>query len=321
MRSRLANLLKRISKNRPENLRVVLLAIATATVFWLFNALNKEYDATLGYPIDWEFDSEQYIVVEELPSSIRINVKGLGWNLLRASLGLKVNPITIALPNPAVNKKVPGISLTNRVDDDLEELQLNYILDDTLHMNIDFRDKRSFAVYIDSTNISLAENYRIVSPVEYDTHLLEIEGPRDLLYANPSDSFLISIQEDRINSNFEDDIEFTLDRSDLFRFNPSAVNVRFQVAEFTNAQRVVRLEAINFPADSSVTLADTNCMVEFTVRRDLEPTVVADSFKISADYNLLNTADSTLLLRLESVPVEVLDTRITHPQVRVNYNE
>ncbi len=133
------------------------MSIGTAAIFWFFNALNKDYDTTLGYPVDWQFDSEEYIIIDELPERIRINVNGLGWNLLRASLGFKVKPVSIILSNPAANKKIAGISLTNRVDDELEDLQLNYILDDTLAINIDKRGSRSFGVYIDSANISLAE--------------------------------------------------------------------------------------------------------------------------------------------------------------------
>ena len=298
-----------------------MLAIATATVFWLFNALNKEYDATVGYPIHWEFNAEQYIIVDEPPSTIMINVKGLGWNLIRASLGLKVAPISIVLNNPAANKKIPGVSLTNRVADNLEELQLNYILEDTLHMNIDYRDRRSFAVYIDSAAISLADNHRIISSVNYDVELLEIEGPRGLLYENPSDSFLISINEERINNNYNEDIRFRLDRPELYRFNPPTLNVSFAVAEFVEIERLVDVELLDFPDDGSISLADTTCTVQFVVRQDQAETVVADSFNIVADFNLLNMVDSTLLLKVNKVPQEALETRIASPQVRVLYND
>lgn len=300
---------------------MVVLAIVTAAVFWLFNALNKEYDATVGYPIQWEYDAEEYIIVEEPPSTIRINVKGLGWNLIRASLGLKVAPISIVLGNPAASKKIPGVSLTNRVADNLEQLELNYILEDTLHMDIDYRTKRSFGVYVDSTGISLAENYRIVSPINYDVHLLEIEGPRTLLYQNPSDSFLITLKESQITENYNEDIRFRLDRPELFRFNPPSLNVSFEVAEFVAAERTVIIEKLDFPDEGNVLLQDSTCTVEFVVRRDIEKSVVADSFKIIADYNLLNKADSTLILNVNRTPPDVREARITNPQVRVKYNE
>lgn len=297
------------------------MSIITATVFWLFNRLNKEYDASVDYPVTWAFDANEYIVVDKLPSSIRMNVKGIGWVLVRAYFGLRVKPITINLPNPVAYKNILGVSLTNRIADDLEDLQLNYILDDTLHLNIDKRSVRSFAVYIDSANISLNENYRIVSPVRYDTQRVEIEGPELLLNKNDSGKFVVKIPDTNIRSDYEEDIDFTLERSELFRFNPQSVRVSFEVAEFTKANRLVVLQRSGFPEDSSAYLADTLCTVEFIVRSDLEESIVADSFLVSADYSRTNRNDTTLLLKLIKVPPQVLEAKIKEPQVKVMHNE
>jgi len=297
------------------------LSIGTAAIFWFFNALNKDYDTTLGYPVDWQFDSEEYIVIDELPERIRINVNGLGWSLLRASLGFKVKPVAILLNNPAANKKIAGVSLTNRVDDELEELQLNYILDDTLAINIDNRGSRSFGVYIDSTNISLAENYRIVSPISYDIDLLELEGPISLINTNPSDSFVISIKTQQLNSDFDEQLDFEIERPELFLFRPKSTHVTFSVAEFVHAERQVIINQIGFPEGGETMLKDTTCTVQFVVRKDLEPSVVADSFMISANYTEINNLDSTLILKIQKIPPDVLDVLIALPQVPLSYEE
>jgi hypothetical protein len=297
------------------------LSIGTAAIFWFFNALNKDYDTTIGYPVDWQFDAEEYIVIDELPERIRINVNGLGWNLLRASLGFKVKPVTILLNNPAANKKIAGVSLTNRVDNELEELQLNYILDDTLAINIDNRGTRSFGVYIDSANISLAENYRIVSPISYDIDLLELDGPISLINTNQSDSFLISIKNQRLNSDFDEQIDFEIDRPELFLFRPKSAHVTFSVAEFVQAERQVIINQIDFPEGGIIMLKDTVCTVQFIVRKDLEPTVVADSFMVAANFTEINKLDSTLILRIQKIPPDVLDVLIALPQVPLSYEE
>jgi hypothetical protein len=297
------------------------LSIGTAAIFWFFNALNKDYDTTIGYPVDWQFDAEEYIVIDELPERIRINVNGMGWNLLRASLGFKVKPVTILLNNPAANKKIAGVSLTNRVDNELEELQLNYILDDTLAINIDNRGTRSFGVYIDSANISLAENFRIVSPISYDIDLLELDGPISLINTNQSDSFLISIKNQRLNRDFDEQIDFEIDRPELFLFRPKSTHVTFSVAEFVQAERQVIINQIDFPEGGIIMLMDTVCTVQFIVRKDLEPTVVADSFMVAANFAEINKLDSTLILRIQKIPPDVLDVLITLPQVPLSYEE
>ena len=321
MKSRISKLKSRFKLRRPENLRIVVLSIATAAVFWLFNALNKEYDATVSYPVNWDFDQEDFIVVDELPSSIKLNVNGLGWNLLRVSLGLKANPLNVDLPNPSINKKIPGVSLTNRIADNLEELQLNYILDDTLHINIDERKSRSFGVYIDSANISLAENFRVISPIRYSVDLLEIEGPNELLYENPSDSFLIQIPETNINRNYDEEIDFSFKRSELFLFKPGSIEVAFDVAEFVTSEREISVQKINFPERRDFILMDTINTVFFEVQRSLESEVIGESIKVVADYQLFNPSDSTIILKIVEQPENITGARIALPQVRLTPNE
>jgi hypothetical protein len=319
LNSLLSKLRSRLSFRRPNNLKVVVLSLATAAIFWFFNALNKEYDTTVGYPVNWQFDVESYIVVDELPGKIRINVKGLGWKLLRASLGLQVKPITIILNNPAANKKIAGVSLTNRVDDELEDLQLNYILDDTLSINIDKRGKKTFGVYIDSTGISLAENYRIVSPISYDVDTMELEGPISLINNHPSDSFFININEKRINSDFDEQIDFEIQRQELFLFNPKSIHLTFSVAEFVQAARQIRIDQFEFPDNSDIYLKDTMCTVRFLVRKDIEPTIVADSFKVVANFAEINKLDSSLILKIQRSPPEILEVFLEVPQVELSY--
>ena len=321
MKSRLSNLIARFKLRKPDNLRIIVLSFGTAAIFWLFNALNKEYDTTVGYPISWQFDTESYMVIDELPDRIQINVSGIGWNLLRASMGFKVKPISILLNNPVASKKVTGVSLTNRIDNELEDLQLNYILNDTLHLNIDERGVRSFAVYVDSANISLDDNYRIVSPVLYDVDLLEIEGPAAMLDAIPSDSFLISVKEQNMNGDFSEDIDFEIDRPELFLFRPRSSQVSFNVEEFVQAERQVALEKIEFPEDGKITLIDSLCTVQFTVQKNLEQTIVADSFKIEANYSFANPLDSTIMLDITGIPPEAINVRLVQPQVRLKYEQ
>jgi hypothetical protein len=275
----------------------------------------------LGYPVTWQFDTEEYIVVNELPKKINVNVGGMGWNLLRASFGFKVTPVVIELSNPASTKKIAGVSLTNRVDDQLEEINLNYILDDTLSINIDKRGTRSFAVYIDSMNISLAENYRIISPVIVDIDLLEIDGPLSIINAIESDSFTLDIDQQEISGNFDEPLNFTINRPELFLFRPQSAQVSFSVAEFVETERIVSLNRINFPENVDVTLADSTCTIKFFARKDLESMITADSFLVIANFLRINNLDSTLLLNIENTPPEAVDVRLELPQVRVLYNE
>ena len=78
---------------------------------------------------------------------------------------------------------------------------------------------------------------------------------------------------------------------------------------------------MDFPEGGNIFLKDTVCTVQFLVRKDLEPTVVADSFKIAANFADINRLDSTLILRIQKIPPEVLDVLIALPHVQLSYEE
>jgi len=53
-----------ISPRQVSNIKVVVLCVAAATTFWILNALNKEdYTTIVDYPIEFEFDQEQFMAV------------------------------------------------------------------------------------------------------------------------------------------------------------------------------------------------------------------------------------------------------------------
>ena len=89
-----------------RNWKVVVLCILAATIFWLFNALNKTYTTNITFPLEFDYDKETFVAVQPLPSNVRINVKGIGWDLFRRSAGLKVPALSIPLERPSEIKKI-----------------------------------------------------------------------------------------------------------------------------------------------------------------------------------------------------------------------
>src|SRR5687767_8995754 len=46
-----------------RNWKAVALCIFAATVFWLFNALNKSYTTNINLPLTFDYDQDSYIAV------------------------------------------------------------------------------------------------------------------------------------------------------------------------------------------------------------------------------------------------------------------
>lgn len=306
---------------KPDNLKVVVYCILTAATFWFFSALNKEYDTSVKYPVEWSFDNDAYIIIEELPDDIQMNVSGLGWNLLRANSGIGLTPLFLTLTDPSTKKTVPGTYFANQVAEELEQLQLNYIIEDSLLFNIDYKEIQSFPIYIDSLHIDLEEGYRITSPIIYDTELIELEGPKNVLASMPKDTFWVFVIETNIDGRFNNEVPLQLEYPDLMEANPQTIKVSFEVSKFINQEIELPISYINTESLKNIFFKDSLITVHYLVQEELKDSVLSKHLIVEADFNFINRTDSTLTLSLQSNSKFVLDPYFNFPQVKVYYNE
>ncbi len=306
---------------RPDNLKVVAYCIITAATFWFFSALNKEYDASVKYPVEWNFNRDEFIIIEELPEYIQINVSGLGWNLLRANSGVGLEALNLNLTEPTANHSLPGSYFASQVAEALDELQLNYIIEDSLIFVIDNRVTQSFPIYIDSAKIVLEEGYRIVSPIKFDTDLVEIEGPGKIINSMPKDTFWVQVIETNVDANFDNEIPIEVEYPDLMQLSPQTVKVVFEVAKFIEEEVELPIQYINTENLQNLFVKDSLVTVHYTIQEDLKDLAVLDSLSIIADFKAINKVDSTITLSLKSQSLYVIDPYFAFPQVKVYYNE
>jgi hypothetical protein len=75
--------------------RTFCLCIGGAIVFWLLNALNKVYTTEIDYPVSFIMDGSKVPLTQALPSTLRLEVTGSGWKLLRYVLRLNAQPVQL----------------------------------------------------------------------------------------------------------------------------------------------------------------------------------------------------------------------------------
>ncbi len=301
---------------------MVALCIAGATTFWFFNALNKDYATRLNYPVEFVYDNrEDFVVVEELPEKVSVVVTGGGWSLLRKTFWFNKQPIKILLQEDPSNLKfLTKASLQSIISDSdqLSDVRINYVVTDTLHLNIEKRESKKVALAIDSAGISLEKNYRIVSPVV-------VEPDSAVVIANSSfirslaDSLLLPVPYKQLNSSFDEVIDLSEMESDRISIEPDQIRIRFDVARFSRTTRLASIRPVNFPADSSVYLADSTAVVSFTVRDENLNEAQSAGFRLIADYRRLNPRDSTVTLTIGEVPYFVSDVEIESETVPLRY--
>jgi hypothetical protein len=318
--SKLSAILKSIKPERVKNLRIIIFSILAAATFWFLNALNGTYSTTLRYPIDFRYDHDKYIPLEELPKDVQINVSGLGWSLFRNSFGIKVFPVMVKLENASDIKKIPGGALMGTLSDQLDEFQVNFVLTDTLYVKVDKRITKTFKLGIDSAAIELDNNFWITSNIRFSPDSVKLNGPESYL-DRFTDIISVRIPNFAIDENFNEDIPIEFENSRLITREPPTMNVSFNVEEFYTAEIIVPVFKESFPKNGRADIASNQVKVIYEVVKSKAESVLSEEFEVIANYNKINPDDSTIAFNLKKYPDFLRQVRLDTTAVKVKFSQ
>ena len=305
----------RIFPTDTKTIKVVVLSLVAATTFWFFLKLNDDYSATIYYPIKFEYDQESYIATAELPDEVHINVTGGGWSILRQGYLFDAEPIFIQIEDPERSTRLAGASLIAHLSEGLSSLELNFILDDTLFLNIESKVSKKVLVLVDSLGVDLSRDHFIVSEVLCDLDSVELTGPESIIEAYP-DTVLINVKERRVDSNFDGDVQIDV-YNELIKLSQNTGRITFDVEEFIELNRRITLTRRNFPEDSTIILADSAIDVRFKIRESRTTQFENEEFLIVADFNKMITYDSTIQSLIMKYPLDIRELRFGSSRVKV----
>lgn len=242
----LINSLFNLLRFNRKNWKAVILCLFAATVFWFFNALNKNYSTNIDFPIVFDYNQENYIPVGNLPEKVTINVSGIGWNLFRRSIGIKNTPLVIPLERPSETRKIVGSTLPALFSNQVDGYQINFVLTDTLRLTLEPKTRRRVTLHLDLPSILIRRGYAIVSKPVIQPDTIEIEGPLRLL-SQMNTPVELKLTQRNIDDDFREDVEVTFLNQELIRRNPPTVQVSFKVEKLIQVKDSVRLELVNMP--------------------------------------------------------------------------
>jgi len=282
-----------------KNWKAVVLCVFAATVFWFFNALNKTYTTNISFPLQFEYNAENYVAVRPLPDLVRLNVTGMGWDLFRRSLGVKVPPLVISLERPSGIKKIVGNPAL--FANQLERLQINFVLTDTLHLALEPKSKRWVTLKLDSPSILFRTGYGMVSEATVYPDSVFIEGPWDLV-RSISEPVYLKLDQRNIDENFREDVEIKFLNNELIRRDPPTVSVRFEVDELVNVSDSVRLELINLPKGVQPLLGIKAIPCTFAIPKKEMASFSSDSLKARVDLKDFKRGETRVSPTLVGLP-------------------
>jgi len=283
------------------NWKAVVLCIFAATVFWFFNALNKSYTANITFPLSFEYNHENYVAVKPLPQKVRINVTGIGWNLFRKSAGVKVASLVIPLNRPSEIKKIVGSTLPALFSNQLEGLEINFVVTDTIHLNIQPKARRWLKVSLDSVDQYLQKDYTVIGTVRILPDSIFVDGPLNLV-THLHEPIQLMIPQQNIDENFRQDIEVVLPDGHLFRRNPPTVDVAFDVEKLVEVRDSIKLELINIPSGTWPFIGAKKIPCTLAIRESLLPQFNPDSARAVLDLKDFRKGDRKIVPVLKGLP-------------------
>ncbi len=212
-------------------MKVFSVCFLAAAFFWLMTALNKDgYSLRLDYPIHFDYDETEFVPVEPLPKTVSVNVSGNGWNLLRKSwLSFAERPLEYKVTNPLKANFINTISLTDNLAEHFPDVQVNYVVADTLELDFERKSTRIIPIRIDSSGINMRPGYVISSLINISPSLISVEGPVSMLNAYP-DTIVVRIPTRKIQNNYDEILPLNIPKVPNVEVSHSTVLVSFEVA-------------------------------------------------------------------------------------------
>ena len=248
---RINNPLKLISQPK-----IFFYCFITGFLIWFFNELNNRSNVSMYYPINFKYDiKEEYIEVLSPPDAIQISINGTGWNLLRNILKINIQAIEYNINKPLQTKFILSNSLLPSVSQSLENVNLNYIVTDSIFLNIENKMGKELDVLIDSSKILIADGFERVSDFTLSHNKIYIEGPQSIINSLPNTYLLKSDKIINLSSNFDEDIIIEKIDKDVL-VNPESINLSFKIEEFVQEEIILKVnfQDENFKIDTSVTV-------------------------------------------------------------------
>jgi hypothetical protein len=222
------------------NWKAVALCLLAATVFWFFNALNKEHTATISFPIYFKYDQAGFIPLKAFPEDVQLNVTGSGWDLLRKSLRFKVSPVQITLDKPNRIMRVPPATVLALAAGQIGQTKINHVASDTLVLAIEPKKKKKVKLVLPRSQVRFELGYGLSSPITISPDSVFILGPASIILNMP-DSLLLPFSPARNSNNVNTDVDLAPLVDSPVSINPNSTHVVFDVSELEDVEMSVKV--------------------------------------------------------------------------------
>ena len=233
-------------------------------------------------------------------------VAGLAF---RRSAGLRVPPLVIPLERPSEVKKIVCSTLPALFSNQIETLQINFVINDTVYIDFQPKERRWLTIQVDSIEEHLRKDYRLVSEVRVDPDSVFIEGPSKMVVAL-SEPYQVNVRRKNIDEDYDEFVEVVFAQGELIKRNPARVRVSFEVEKYVNVSDTISLQVVNLPRSAQPKIRISAVHATLNMQERTTNTFHWDSLKAVVDLKDFKRGKIKLIPQIVGLPDDVTLVRI-----------
>jgi len=155
-------------------LYVFIICIFLSSFLWLLNALGNYYLSDINYDVTYYNLPKDKVIINDLPSQLKIKIKGLGFDILSYKLKLTVPKIKIDLSdessfqkneNNLLEKSIPTDKFKNGIQAQVNsKVEIKNIYPQAINLIVDEKVVKTLKVKAD-TKISCKKQFNIFGKI------------------------------------------------------------------------------------------------------------------------------------------------------------
>ncbi|HVD98577.1 MAG TPA: hypothetical protein VNB90_10265 [Cytophagaceae bacterium] len=300
--------------------KAIAFCVFAAITFWFFNTMTMDYSIDVTHPLVVVYDEEQYIPMSKLPTQVRFSTTASGWDIFTKTNAINASPIEVNLEDFKKRKYITASRLKAIVAKQMNGIQINEILDDTIYVNFDKLKSKKIHLQVDPKKLSLAEGYRLAGSVILEPADVTATGPASMI-KEVQDVVNMKVEAKDISGNFDEELPIITTLNKKIKFNVEKVRVRLEAYQLEKVEKELKLIKVNFPKKKKVKISEDKTTLIYYAREEDLLLIAAQSFEAQVDFNSLNEKDKTIKITLKKVPELIQSYQFDPKTVQVSYEE
>lgn len=315
-------------KTIDKRIIMFLIFVAISGMLWLMNALSKDYITDVDCPITYRNIPDDYVFIGNTPKSVKLQISGRGFTLLKYAIGSIALPYNIDLQSyfSGNEQEQPSIEFSYYITSNKEQIQrfLNdeiTVLDVSptiLRLNFDRLHSKKVKVS-PLTQFTLAPQYRQKGSLKTKPDSVLVKGPKSII-DTLKQVYTAIIKDNNIKENKV--YQTNLTAPSQCNISVTKATVMLNTEQFTENTIEIPIQIINQPDSTKLTIFPNTVNVTFVVSFDNYEKITSNDFKAAIDYQDIKqqSTPQELKINLLFVPIETKLVRYWPQEARFIVN-